>query len=265
MVNKAEQTQENIPEQVNTTTDITEEFSGVDTAPEDTVQVDLPKDTETTDSTVETQAETGGTQEPQVPVPPAAEAPAVDTNTSTQRPPDDLEQRIQQVEQQNLQYRAQQQQAQFTQVKDQYRADLENQGYLPEQAHQMAEGWAAQQSEVSRLQQQGQQREMFLQGQANAAEHFAKQYDLNLTDLSELRKYPDPQTMEGAAKRMKGDRDKDKRIAELEAKLVPSQSYDDSQSTPAASNDEDRWLERYNQGDRSDQASAAARRAAGLG
>ena len=62
-----------------------------------------------------------------------------------------------------------------------------------------------------------------------------------------------------------GDRDKDKRIAELESKLVPSQSFDDNQNTPAPSNDEDRWLEKYNQGDRSEQASAAARRAAGLG
>ena len=257
MVNKAEQTQENIPEQVNTTTDITEEFSGVDTTPVDTVQVDLPKETGTNDEVP------SGESASDVPTPPAAEAPAPDA--PTQRPPDDLEKRIQQVEQQNLQYRVQQQQAQLAQVRDQYKADLEAQGYLPEQAHQMAEGWLAQQSEVSRIQQQGQQREMFLQGQANAAEHFAKQYDLQLSDLSELRKYPDPQSMEQAAKRMKGDRDKDKRIAELEAKLVPSQSYDDSQSTPAASNDEDRWLERYNQGDRSDQASAAARRAAGLG
>ena len=71
--------------------------------------------------------------------------------------------------------------------------------------------------------------------------------------------------LEAAAKRMKSDRDKDAEIAKLRAQLVPSQNFDDSQSTPAASNDEDRWLERYNQGDRSEQASAAARRAAGLG
>jgi len=271
MVNKAEQPEQQPVEQpTDTTTDITEEFVGVDTPPEGTVT-----QTEETPSQVNVDEQstsgedqpttTEATEQTNAPIPPAAEAPPVDQNTPTQRPPDDLEKRIQQVEQQNLQYKAQQQQAQLTQAKDQYRADLEVQGWLPEQAHQMAEGWAAQQSEVSRLQQEGQQREMFLQGQANAAEHFAKQYDLQLADLSELRKYPDPQSMEQAAKRMKGDRDKDKRIAELESKLVPSQSFDDNQNTPAPSNDEDRWLEKYNQGDRSEQASAAARRAAGLG
>ena len=67
------------------------------------------------------------------------------------------------------------------------------------------------------------------------------------------------------SKRSKSDREKDAEKARLRAQLVPSQTYDDNQSTPAASNDEDRWLEKYNQGDRSDQASAAARRAAGLG
>ena len=71
--------------------------------------------------------------------------------------------------------------------------------------------------------------------------------------------------METAAKKLASDRQKDARIAELEAQLVPSQSFNDNQSTPAASNDEDRWLERYNDGDRSPQAQAAARRAAGLG
>jgi len=80
-----------------------------------------------------------------------------------------------------------------------------------------------------------------------------------------LRKHTTPESMEEAAKRIKSDRDKDAELTRLRAQLVPSQDFDDSQSTPAASNDEDRWLEKYNQGDRSEQASAAARRAAGLG
>jgi hypothetical protein len=83
--------------------------------------------------------------------------------------------------------------------------------------------------------------------------------------LQTLEKYNDPQSMEDAAKRIQSDKAKDAEIAKLRAQLVPSQTFDDSQSTPAASTDEDRWLERYNQGDRSSQAAAAARRAAGLG
>ena len=71
--------------------------------------------------------------------------------------------------------------------------------------------------------------------------------------------------MEEAAKRIKDIRAKDARIAELEAKLVPPQEFDSSQSTPGASNSEDSWLDKYNSGDRSPNALAAARRAAGLG
>ena len=104
-----------------------------------------------------------------------------------------------------------------------------------------------------------------MQGQAVAAEHFAEKYSLSIKDLSELRQHRDPQSMEAAAKRMSSDREKDAEIARLRAQLVPNQSFNDNQSTPAATNDEDRWLERYNDGDRSPQAQAAAKRAAGLG
>ena len=136
---------------------------------------------------------------------------------------------------------------------------------MPEQADQIAQNWSSLQAQVAQIQQQQSDYVRHIQGQSAAAEHFAAQYDLNLPDLAELRKYQDPQSMEAAAKRMKSDREKDAEIARLKAQLVPSQSFDDSQSTPAASTDEDRWLERYNQGDRSSQAQAAARRAAGLG
>ena len=258
MVNKAEQTQENIQDPVNTTTDITEEFTGTDTPPEGVAETNTVEATQTETTTETAPAEKSAEASPE-PLPPAAEAPVA------QLPTDDLEKRIQEIEQQNIQYKAQQQQAELVQQKESYRTQLEGAGYLPEQATQLAEDWAANQSNISKIQQEGLQRERFLQGQANAAEHFAKTYSLQLADLSELRKHTTPESMEEAAKRIKADRDKDAEIAELRAKLVPSQSFDDNQSTPAASNDEDRWLERYNQGDRSEQASAAARRAAGLG
>ena len=261
MVNKAEQP-ESTSDNGSTTTDITEEFNSVDTATEGTT--DTPQVDTTTDQVTETPEST----ETQSTPPAAVNDTPTETSDSTPtetRPPDDLEKRINEIEQQNMEYRVQQQQSQLNQATNQYQSTLESQGYLPEQAKQIADNWAATQNEVNKIQEESQQQTRFLQGQANAAEHFAKQYNLQLADLSELRKSPDPQSMEGAAKRMKTDRDKDKRIAELEAKLVPSQSFDDSQSTPAASNDEGRWLEKYNQGDRSPQASAAAQRAAGLG
>jgi len=258
MVNKAEEPQGNTQDSVNTTTDITEEFTGVDTPPGETVETNSVETPETASSTETPVADDVATPPAESP-PPAAEAPVMPP------PTDDLEKRIQEIEQQNTQYRAQQQQSELIQQKETYRTQLEGAGYLPEQATQLAEDWAATQSNISKIQQDSLQRERFVQGQANAAEHFAKTYSLQLADLSELRKHTTPESMEEAAKRIKSDRDKDAELTRLRAQLVPSQDFDDSQSTPAASNDEDRWLEKYNQGDRSEQASATARRAAGLG
>ena len=274
MVNQAE-TPENAPpaadapidNSVGTTTDITEEFAGVNTFEDTpTPAVDEPT-TEDTDTAEQAESSPTATTESEA-ISPASDSdipvPAVDTPPAVNPDMDNLQQRMREIEQQNLEYRQMQQQTQLQAQTDQYRQQLEQAGYLPDQASQISQNWAAEQSRVVQMQQQSDQQLRFIQGQANAAEHFANQYGLQMSDLAQLRQYQDPQSMEEAAKRIKSDRDKDAEIAELRAKLVPSQTFDDSQSTPAASTDEDRWLERYAQGDRSAQASAAARRAAGL-
>ena len=267
MVNQAEQPTDNTQAPVdtgNTTTDITDDFAGANTFED--VSASPAEDTTTDPSSSEGQETSDA---PSVP----SDAPLVADGASPVSPPggnppqviDDLSRRLQEVEQQNLQYQQSQYQTQIQQHTEQYRLQLEQQGYLPEQADQIAQNWSSQQAQVAQIQQQQSDYVRHIQGQSAAAEHFAAQYDLNLPDLAELRKYSDPQSMESAARRMKSDREKDAEIARLKAQLVPSQSFDDSQSTPAAATDEGRWLERYNQGDRSSQAQAAARRAAGLG
>jgi len=275
MVNQAE-TPENAPpaadapidNSVGTTTDITEEFSGVNTFEDTpTPAVDEPT-TEDTDTAEQAESSPTATTESEA-ISPASDSdtpvPAVDTPPVVNPDMDNLQQRMREIEQQNLEYRQMQQQTQLQGQTDQYRQQLEQAGYLPDQASQISQNWAAEQSRVVQMQQQSDQQLRFIQGQANAAEHFANQYGLQMSDLAQLRQYQDPQSMEDAAKRIQSDRNKDAEIASLRAKLVPSQTFDDSQSTPAASTDEDRWLERYSQGDRSAQANAAARRAAGLG
>ena len=162
-------------------------------------------------------------------------------------------------------YQRSQYEAALNQNYEKYKSDLENAGYMPDQAEFVARNWLNQVSEQARVQQQQQEVVEYVQGQAIAAEVIAQKYNLGLNDLSKLRQHRDPQSMEAAAKQIASDRDKDAEIARLRAQLVPNQSFNDNQSTPAASNDEDRWLERYNQGDRSPQAESAARRAAGLG
>ena len=271
MVNQAE-TPENAPpaadapidNSVGTTTDITEDFAGVNTFEDTpTPAVDEP----TTEEGTAEQEPTQSTTVPEsddTPSDSETPVPTVDTPTVANPDMDNLQQRMREIEQQNLEYRQMQQQTQLQGQTDQYRQRLEEAGYLPDQASQMSQLWAAEQSRTVQVQQQNEQQIKFVQGQANAAEHFANQYGLQMSDLAQLRQYQDPQSMEDAAKRIQSDRNKDAEIASLRAKLVPSQTFDDSQSTPAASTDEDRWLERYSQGDRSAQANAAARRAAGL-
>lgn len=243
-----------------TTTDITSEFEGVNTfedvstSPED-IAPEAPVTEEATTETPPAPAPVAET--PETPATPEPEAP--DTRL------DDLQERIQKQEEQVSYYQNQQQQQQLQQQAYAVQQQYEQQGIIPEQAAQMSQQWLAQQNAVAQRQKQHDQQLQYLQGQANAAEHFANKYGLGLNDLAELRKHPNPDAMEEAAKGIKSIRDKDAEIAELRAKLVPSQNFDNSQSTPAASNDEDRWLDRYNQGDRSAQAQEAARRAAGLG
>ena len=267
MVNQADHPIENNEAPVdtgNTTTDITEDFAGVNTFED--VPASPAEDITTEPSSSEGQETSEApSSSSDAPLPADGASPVPLAGDPSPNGVDDLTRRIQEVEQQNLQYQQQQQQTQIQQQTEQYKQQLEQAGYLPEQADQIAQGWFSQQSQISQMQQQQSDYVKFMQGQSAAAEHFAAQYSLNLSDLAELRRHQDPQSMEAAAKRMKSDRDKDAEIARLKAQLVPSQSYDDSQSTPAASTDEGRWLERYNQGDRSSQAQAAARRAAGLG
>lgn len=270
MVNQAEQPIENTPvsnDSGNTTTDITSEFEGVNTfddvgtAPTDlnAVTTDTTEDTDTTDTTEDT---SNTDTPPPAPVAeePEPQIPAPDTSNM-----DNMQQKIRENETKLNEYQQAQYQQQVQQQVDTYRQQLEKQGYLPDQADQISSAWQEQQIEVSRVRQEQEQYIQFVRGQGAAAEHFAKQYNLGLEDLDRLRKYDNPQSMEEAAKDIKSRREDKAEIARLKAAQVPSQNFDNSQSSPAASNNEDRWLDRYNQGDRSEQAQAAARRAAGLG
>ena len=273
MVNQAEQPENTqasvdapIGDSVGTTTDITDEFAGVNSF-EDSPPID-------TDESVDTLTEDAGTGEqadPTTPNAPLSEgtSPPSDTEAPVAPAPaplpqDDLRDRMEQLERQNQQYQQSQYQAALNKNYETYKGELIEAGYMPDQAEFVARNWLNGVSEQARVQQQQQEYVEYVQGQALAAEHFAKKYNLGLEDLGQLRQHRDPASMEAAAKQIASVRAKDDEIAKLRSQLVPNQSFNDNQSTPAVSNDEDRWLERYNQGDRSPQAEAAARRAAGL-
>ena len=150
MVNKAEQP-EPTQDTGNTTTDITEEFEGVDTVAEEAVST--PEATERTDEAPVT--------------PPAAEsAPVAETSTTPPpeaKPFDDgaavLESRMREIEEQNIKFRAESEQAKLTQAKENMALELENNGYDAQTAKQLSENWAVQESQVAKIQQESLQRE----------------------------------------------------------------------------------------------------------
>jgi len=66
------------------------------------------------------------------------------------------------------------------------------------------------------------------------------------------------------AKNISERRGVDDELAKLRQGQVPAQSFDNSQGTPDIAPNDNGWLDRYNTGDRSEQAITAARKAAGL-
>ena len=248
-----------------TTTDITSDFEGVNTF-EDTNTA--PQDI---DNTPDTEVEASQETPTEAPVPEAGlpldntAPPPPDSGPPSLAPQTDYEQRLASLEQERSQLQQQQYDQQINQAYHTYVQELESKGYLPDQAQFVARQWHESVSNQARAARQQQEVSQYLMGQQAAAEHFAEKYNLGLSDLAQLRQHQDPQSMEAAAKNISSDREMRAELAKLRADRVPTQSFADNESTPAANNDEDRWLDRYNQGDRSPQAQSAARKAAGLG
>ena len=142
------------------------------------------------------------------------------------------------------------------------RQQLEQQGYPDDQIEVIVSQQQSFQRREAELQANLQKTQLHEQGRYRAAMHYAKQHGV---DADLLLSYNTPQEMDSRAREMS-------RISQLEAKLakyekaqVPAQNFDSGTSAVSAASSEETWLDRYNAGDRSEQAAAAARRAAGLG
>ena len=228
--------------------------------------VETPPTAEATETLPETVAEEtpASFEEMQLP-PPTTRAAAP---TEEPQAPRYTPEQIRRLEQESIQYeQARQQQAIQNQVQT-YKQQLESQGYLPEHAEQAAnyhiQSQQQHQQETQTLIQQAEQYGKHIQGKQAAAEKFAGKYSLNIGDLATLRMYEDPQTMERAAQVMSANRKRDAELAALKQARVPAQALDNSQGSPEVAADEGGWLQRYNEGDRSPSAQAAAKKAAGL-
>lgn len=170
---------------------------------------------------------------------------------------------IQQMQQQAAQYQEVQQRAALQQEAQRYQQQLESQGYLPDQAQQIAHQHM--QSRSAQVQQQKSQQYQLteIQGKQAAAEHFAKRHNLNFDDMATLRLAETPDQMEQVAKKMSEDRKVRDELAELRKAQVPAQTFDNSQGNPEVASNDGSWLDRYNSGDRSPNAVAAAKKLLG--
>jgi len=224
------------------------------------------------DSTVETSettevSETTGTTEAAPPAAPSAETVPTATPPSAPEPtpqsgPSPAE--LQQLQRQAAEYEQLRVRAELQQESDRYQKGLEDQGYLPEQAQQAAQQYAQSRQAQADLMKKADEYGKHLAGKTAAAEHFAQKYKLNMVDLPTLRQAESPEIMEALAKNISERRSVDAELAKLRQAQAPPQSFDNSQGSPDVAPNDNGWLDRYNGGDRSTQAIAAARKAAGL-
>ena len=260
-------------ESAQVSTDTSATTDTVDTGPTAEVAPQQETTSEVTEPQAEQTATTGDTDT--TPAPEAASsapAPAsgvpfgaTDQQTPQAPVPQYSPEQITKMQQDAAQYAQVQQRAALQTQRDNYKSQLEAQGYLPEHADQYANYYMQTQEQQQKLMQQAEQYGQHLQGQQIAAESFVKKYNLSIDDLATLRSYNDPNSMENAAKNLAHNKQRDAELAQFKQARVPAQTLDNSQGSPEVAANEGSWLDRYNSGDRSPQAEAAAKRAAGLG
>lgn len=197
---------------------------------------------------------------------PTPEAPAQEQQPTGNMPPiqQPSAEEYQRMQQQSQQYQEVQQKAQLQQEAQRYQQQLESQGYLQDQAQQIAHQYL--QSRQSQVNMQRQHQEQLNQekGKQNAAEHFAQKYTLSFDDMSTLKLAETPEQMEGVAKQISDTRKMKTELEQLRKQQVPAQQFDNSQGAPEVAANDGSWLDRYNAGDRSLNAVAAAKKVLGI-
>ena len=179
-------------------------------------------------------------------------------------PPQQTPADYEQLQQQAGQYQQVQQRAAVQQEAQRYQQQLESQGYLPDQATQLASQFMQSRQQTLDMIRQNEQQVQEVMGKQAAAEHFAKMYKLDFNDMATLRLSQDPQQMEQVAKKIADDRKVRDELAQLRKAQVPPQQFDNSQGAPEVAANDGSWLDRYNAGDRSSNAVSAAKKVIGI-
>ena len=180
---------------------------------------------------------------------------SVEPENNVQQTLQQTQQRLQQVEQQNVQN-------QMLYETENYKQQLAQQGYNNEQIQHAADTYYQQRTQQVQTEQNYQKGIQFKEGQFKASLQFGKKYNV---DPEVLLQYQSPQEMEQAAKHQSEVRALKEENARLKKGQVPSQSFDNNNAPANASSSEERLLDLYNSGVRNPETEGAARRAAGIG
>jgi hypothetical protein len=145
-----------------------------------------------------------------------------------------------------------------------YEQQLEQSGYMPEQAREQARRYVQQEQKFRKQDAEAASMVGHIQGRGMAAVHFLKKHGLAsqqvLDDLVALQKTSSPAEMEKEAIRMKNDRSMRAEIAQLKQGRVTPQTFDNSQGSAEASSNQDRLVDAYMNGDRSEAAVRAVKK-----
>ena len=147
-----------------------------------------------------------------------------------------------------------------------YEQQLQESGYMPEQARDQARRYVQQEQKFRKQDEEAANMVGYLQGRQTAAVHFMKKHGLAdkqmLDDFAALQQTNNPAEMEKEAQRIKNDRALRAENTQLKQGRVAPQTFDNSQGAAEASSSDNRLLDAYNAGDRSEAAVRAARRLA---
>ena len=145
----------------------------------------------------------------------------------------------------------------------------QQQGSDPQSAREIAKQHVASQKQLRDQQDQSLNLVRNVEGRREAALHFLEKHKLAdkrmLDDFRALSNFNSPQDMEHEAMRIAQLRQQAAEIARLKQGQVPPQAFDNSQGAAQPTSNQDRLLQEYIAGERTEAHQAAARKAAGQG
>ena len=144
-----------------------------------------------------------------------------------------------------------------------YERQLNDAGYMPEQSRDQARRYIQQEQKFRKQERETSDMLGYVEGRQAAAVHYMKKHGLAneqmLNDLIALQRTTSPGDMEKEANRMKRERALLAENARLKQGRVAPQTFDNSQGSAEVTTNQDRLLEAYINGDRSEAAVKAAR------